>query len=65
MQIKKDIRFFPMFIGATVGVILEIVTRSFAGYTLSAFLEQKDYGNRNLTAMSFNRSSFFVKYSQD
>lgn len=43
----------------------DIITRSLAGYTLSAFLEQKDYGNRHLTAMSFNRSSFFVKYSQD
>ena len=43
----------------------DVITTSLAGYTLSAFLEQKDYGNRHLTAMSFNRSSLFVKFPQD
>lgn len=40
----------------------DVITTSLAGYTLSAFLEQKDYDNRHLTTISFNRSSLFVKY---
>ena len=43
----------------------DVITTSLAGYTLSAILEQKDYGNLHLTAMSFNRSSLFVKFPQD
>ena len=40
----------------------DVISTSLAGYTLSAFLDQKDYDNRHLTTISFNRSSLFVKY---
>lgn len=39
--------------------------RSLSAYTISQYLEKMDFGNRHLTTMSFNRSSFFIKYSEE
>lgn len=43
----------------------DISTRSLSAYTVASYLEKRDFGNRHLTTMSFNRSSFLVKYEQD
>jgi hypothetical protein len=42
----------------------DISTISLSAYTMASFLEQRDFGNRHLTTMSFNRSSFFIKYNE-
>ena len=40
----------------------DISTVSLSAYIVASYLEKKDFGNRHLTTMSFNRSSFFIKY---
>ena len=40
----------------------EISSISLSAYTVASYLEQRDFGNQHLTTMSFNRSSFFIKY---
>lgn len=40
----------------------DISTVSLSAYTVASFLEQRDFGNRHLTTMSFNRSSFLIPY---
>lgn len=42
----------------------DISTKSLSAYTVAAYLEKRDFGNRHLTTMSFNRSSFFIKYNE-
>ena len=42
----------------------EISTKSLSAYTVAMYLEKKDFGNRHLTTMSFNRSSFFIRYDE-
>jgi len=39
----------------------DISTKSLGAYTVAMYLEKKDFGNRHLTTMSFNRSSFLIK----
>lgn len=39
----------------------DISTRSLGAYTVAMYLEKKDFGNRHLTTMSFNRSAFLIK----
>ena len=39
-------------------------TLSLSAYTVASYLEKRDFGNRHLTTMSFNRSSFFIQYEQ-
>ena len=39
-------------------------TLSLSAYTVASYLEKRDFGNRHLTTMSFNRSSFFIRYEQ-
>ena len=43
----------------------DISTKSLGAYTVSMYLEKRDFGNRHLTTMSFNRSSFFIKSTQE
>ena len=33
-------------------------------YIVASYLEKRDFGNRHLTTMSFNRSSFLIKYDE-
>lgn len=40
----------------------DISTHSLAAYTVAMYLERRDFGNCHLSTMSFNRSSFFIKY---
>ena len=42
----------------------DLSTKSLSAYTVASYLEKRDFGNRHLTTMSFNRSSFLVKYDQ-
>ena len=42
----------------------ELSAKSLSAYTIASYLEKRDFGNRHLTTMSFNRSSFFIKYHQ-
>lgn len=42
----------------------DVSTVSLAAYTVASYLEKKDYSNRHLTTMSFNRSAFLVKYDE-
>ena len=42
----------------------ELSIKSLSAYTVASYLEKRDFGNRHLTTMSFNRSSFLVKYDQ-
>ena len=42
----------------------EISVKSLSAYTISMYLEKGDFENYNLTTMSFNRSSFFIKYKK-
>ena len=42
----------------------DISTLSLSAYTVASYLEKRDFGNRHLTTMSFNRSSFFIQYEQ-
>lgn len=42
----------------------DISTKSLSAYTVSMYLEKRDFGNRHLTTMSFNRSSFFIKFDR-
>ena len=42
----------------------DVSTVSLSAYTIASYLEKKDYGNRHLTTMSFNRSSFLIKFKQ-
>ena len=39
----------------------DISIMSLGAYTLARYLEKKDFGNRHLTTMSLNRSSFLIK----
>ena len=39
----------------------DISIKSLGAYTVSMYLEKRDLGNRHLTTMSFNRSSFLIK----
>ena len=41
----------------------EISTKSLSAYTVAMYLEKKGFGSRHLTTMSFNRSSFFIRYA--
>ncbi len=43
----------------------DLSTKSLSAYTLAMYLEKRDFGNRHLTTMSFNRSSFFIRFKQD
>ena len=40
----------------------KISTKSLSAYIISMYLEKGGFENYNLTTMSFNRSSFFIKY---
>lgn len=40
----------------------DLSIKSLSAYTVASYLEKRDFGNRHLTTMSFNRSSFLVKY---
>ena len=42
----------------------DISTVSLSAYIVASYLEKRDFGNRHLTTMSFNRSSFFIKYNE-
>ena len=42
----------------------DLSLKSLSAYTVASYLEKRDFGNRHLTTMSFNRSSFLVKYDQ-
>ena len=42
----------------------DISTVSLSAYIVASYLEKRDFGNRHLTTMSFNRSSFFIKYDE-
>lgn len=42
----------------------DLSTKSLSAYTVASYLEKRDFGNRHLTTMSFNRSSFLVKFDQ-
>ena len=39
----------------------DIGVKSLGAYTLAQYLEKKDFGNRHLTTMSLNRSSFLIR----
>ena len=39
----------------------DISTVSLSAYVVASYLEKKDFRNRHLTTMSFNRSSFFIQ----
>lgn len=39
----------------------DISTKSLGAYTVAMYLEKKDFGNRHLTTMSLNRSSFLIR----
>ena len=41
----------------------DLSTVSLSSYIISSYLEKEDLSNRHLITMSFNRSSFFIKYS--
>ena len=43
----------------------DISTVSLSSYIVASYLEKRDFGNRHLTTMSFNRSSFFIKYDEE
>jgi hypothetical protein len=43
----------------------DLSIKSLSAYTVASYLEKRDFGNRHLTTMSFNRSSFLVKYDQN
>ena len=40
----------------------DISIKSLSAYTVASYLEQRDFDNRHLTTMSFNRSSFYIKF---
>ena len=44
----------------------EIVSdmRRNSNYIVASYLEKRNFGNRHLTTMSFNRSSFLIKYDE-
>ena len=42
----------------------DISTVSLSAYTVASYLEKRDFGNRHLVTISFNRSSFLVKYPE-
>jgi hypothetical protein len=42
----------------------DISVTSLSAYTVASYLEKRDFGNRHLTTMSFNRSSFSIKFPQ-
>lgn len=42
----------------------DLSTVSLSSYLVASYLEQRDFGNRHLTAMSLNRSSFFIHCDQ-
>lgn len=42
----------------------DISTVSLSAYTVASYLEKRDFGNRHLITISFNRSSFLVKYPE-
>ncbi len=48
--------------GVSFDMADDISTVSLSAYIVASYLEKKDFGNRHLTTMSFNRSSFFIKY---
>lgn len=43
----------------------DISTVSLSAYTVASYLEKRDFGNRHLVTISFNRSSFLVKYPEN
>lgn len=43
---------------------LEYEVVSLSAYIVASYLEKRDFGNRHLTTMSFNRSSFLIKYDE-
>lgn len=42
----------------------DISTVSLSAYIVASYLEKRDFGNRHLTTMSFNRSSSLIKYDE-
>ena len=42
----------------------DISVTSLSAYTVASYLEKTEMGNRHLTTMSFNRSSFSIKFPQ-
>ena len=43
----------------------DVSTTSLSAYIVSSYLEKRDFGNRHLTSMGFNRSLFLIKYNQE
>ena len=43
----------------------DISTVSLSAYIVASYLENRDFGNRHLTTMSFNRSSFLLNMTKE